>query len=310
MKRADGAGAPGYDPSMATEGSSAYSKLERRFSRAMVVASVQRVLDWDSAVILPPGASAMRGEQLAELAVVEHEAVAGPEVGAWLETAEDETLTSVERQNLAEMKRRYAHATAVTPDLVAELARVRTRCESSWRRAREANDFQLVRGDLSAMVEVVRQVATAKGRVLGCDAYDALVDEHEPGLRQNRIDALFAPLREALPNLVERVLAAQGDPGLPFAGPFAVERQKRLGQRLMAALGFDFERGRLDVSAHPFCGGGGDDIRVTTRYEESDFSSALMGVLHECGHALYEFGLPPALRQQPVGQARGMAVHE
>jgi carboxypeptidase Taq len=94
------------------------------------------------------------------------------------------------------------------------------------------------------------------------------------------------------------------------AGPFPVERQRALGTRLMAQLGFDFRRGRLDVSLHPFCGGTIDDVRITTRYDESDFSSALMGVLHETGHALYDFGLPARWRRQPVGRARGMSLHE
>jgi len=78
----------------------------------------------------------------------------------------------------------------------------------------------------------------------------------------------------------------------------------------MEQIGFDFEHGRLDVSAHPFCGGTPDDVRITTRYDESDFARALMGVLHETGHALYQRGLPAQWRLQPVGRARGMAVHE
>src|SRR3546814_10979063 len=76
----------------------------------------------------------------------------------------------------------------------------------------------------------------------------------------------------------------------------------------MAAVGFDFEHGRLDVSLHPFCGGVPDDVRITTRYDEDDFMSAVMAVLHETGHAMYERGLPREWRQQPVGQARGLAL--
>ena len=93
-------------------------------------------------------------------------------------------------------------------------------------------------------------------------------------------------------------------------GPFAVEKQRALGLRMMAALGYDLERGRLDVSTHPFCGGADNDVRITTRYDEDDFARALMGVLHETGHALYEQGRPQAWLSQPVGQARGMSIHE
>jgi len=89
-----------------------------------------------------------------------------------------------------------------------------------------------------------------------------------------------------------------------------VDKQRGLGERLMRTLGFDFDAGRLDVSLHPFCGGVPGDVRITTRYTEDDFTESLMGVLHETGHALYEMGLPDDWRYQPVGQARGMALHE
>jgi len=97
---------------------------------------------------------------------------------------------------------------------------------------------------------------------------------------------------------------------LPLDGPFSVEAQRRLGEGLIRVIGFDFAHGRLDVSAHPFTGGTADDVRITTRYDEKDFARALMGVLHECGHALYEAGLPRDWRRQPVGRARGMVLHE
>jgi carboxypeptidase Taq len=94
------------------------------------------------------------------------------------------------------------------------------------------------------------------------------------------------------------------------AGPFPIEAQRRAAVTLMERIGFDFAHGRLDVSAHPFCGGTPDDVRITTRYSEGDFARALMGVLHETGHALYQRGLPAEWRLQPVGRARGMAMHE
>ncbi|MBX6323852.1 MAG: carboxypeptidase M32, partial [Rhodospirillaceae bacterium] len=115
-----------------------------------------------------------------------------------------------------------------------------------------------------------------------------------------------------LPDLIDRAVAAQAAQPAPLrpTGPFPREAQRALGETVMRALGFDFEHGRLDVSLHPFCGGVAEDVRITTRYDEADFASALMGVIHETGHALYERGLPAAWRRQPVGQARSMSVHE
>jgi carboxypeptidase Taq len=123
---------------------------------------------------------------------------------------------------------------------------------------------------------------------------------------------LFGELAAFLPDLLEAVLSRQAalPPTSTPSGPYPVELQRRVGMRLMERIGFDFRHGRLDVSAHPFCGGTPEDVRITTRYDESDFARALMGVLHETGHALYQRGLPTAWRLQPVGRARGMAVHE
>ncbi len=117
-----------------------------------------------------------------------------------------------------------------------------------------------------------------------------------------------------MPGLIAAARARQEAAGpAPIAeGPFPVEIQRQVGLALMRAAGFDFARGRLDVSLslHPFCGGATDDVRITTRYDEADFARALMGVLHETGHALYEQGRPAAWRRQPVGAARGMSLHE
>src|SRR5690606_11388147 len=147
---------------------------------------------------------------------------------------------------------------------------------------------------------------------LGLSPYDALLDQYEPGLTVAEIDPLFADLADFLPGFLGEVLEHQaGQPkGVLPPGPFPVGRQKRLAERLMRAVGFDFRHGRLDASAHPSGGGVPEDVRITTRHDESDFASAIMGVLHETGHALYERGLPSEWRRQPVGRARGMAVHE
>jgi carboxypeptidase Taq len=158
-------------------------------------------------------------------------------------------------------------------------------------------------------VRLTREEAAAKAAALGRAPYDALLDGYEPGLGTAEIDALFEPLAAFLPEFLERVLAHQVEP-LPLEGRFPAAGQKALGERLMAALGFDFAKGRLDQSLHPFCGGVPDDIRMTARYDEADAASGLMAVLHETGHALYNAGLPEEWRHQPVGRPRSFAVHE
>jgi carboxypeptidase Taq len=156
-----------------------------------------------------------------------------------------------------------------------------------------------------------REAAAAVSSALNVSPYDALLDEYEPFYSSAQIDAHFAKLRAFLPGLIEQVIERQrSQPFLTPRGPFAKNAQEQLGRLLMSAVGFDTAHGRLDVSHHPFCGGVPSDVRVTTRYDEQDFTSGLMGVLHETGHAKYEQHLPRALRDQPVGQARGMSMHE
>ena len=155
------------------------------------------------------------------------------------------------------------------------------------------------------------RLGQAKAARLGTGLYDALLDQFEPGGRSADIDAIFGDLGAYLPGAIERAIAhqAKAPPRAPH-GPFPLERQRALSIDLMRRIGFPFERGRIDVSHHPFSGGTPDDIRITTRYDEADFAPALMATLHETGHAMYEAGLPKAWRRQPVGEARGMALHE
>ena len=167
-----------------------------------------------------------------------------------------------------------------------------------------------MRQAFAPLLGLVREKAAALGEALGCAPYDGLVDSYEPGLRCAVIDPLFDDLAGFLPEFLGQVREAQAGADAPPPVSGTVDAQQALARRLMTALGFDFDHGRLDVSLHPFCGGSAGDIRITTRYDEADVLSGLMGVLHETGHALYEAGLPKAWRYQPVGQAGGMALHE
>ena len=296
----------------------AYSRLEERFRRIYALEQATGVLDWDRATMMPDGGAKARTNQLTALEVTCHELLTHPEVGDWLDEAETTVtsdpaaLSDWQRANLAEMRREWRHASAVDADLVAAITETEGRCEMIWREARPNADFEAVRPALQTLLDLTRQMAEAKAEVFGCSQYDALLDSYEPGGASAEIDQLFDDLAVFLPGFLSDVLdaqAARGEAETP-QGPFPIEAQAELGRRLMAAVGFEFAHGRLDVSHHPFCGGVPDDVRITTRYDESDFASALMAVLHETGHALYERGLPGDWRLQPVGQARGMAMHE
>jgi carboxypeptidase Taq len=298
---------------MTTTSDTAYSRLESRFRRLFTLREAAAMLQWDGAALMPSGGAAARGDQLATLKLVCHEILTDPGLSDLLDEAAGQNDLDVwQRANLREMRRQWLHATAVPGDLVEAASLAASNCEQIWRQARPASDFAMVRPALQVVLDRTREVAAAKAARLGSSPYEALMDEYEPDATTASVDRLFDDLAGFLPGLIEKVLAHQAAPPVPRepAGPFPVDRQRAAGIRLMERLGFEFDYGRLDVSLHPFCGGTPDDVRITTRYDESDFRGALMGVLHETGHALYERGLPLAWRRQPVGDARGMAIHE
>jgi carboxypeptidase Taq len=293
---------------------SEYIELERRFGRMSAINRASAILNWDRSTMMPDGASEDRADQLAILGVMGHEMMVSPDMADLLARAEEgkAALDTWRGANLSEMRHAWTHANALPSELVEARTRATSACEMAWREARKNNDFRSLLPTLGEVLRIVREVAAAKSAAFGLSPYDALLDEYEPGGRSSRVDALFADLGAVLPGLLARVVEHQrGEPQpLPLDGPFPVEAQRKLGEELIRVIGFDFDHGRLDVSAHPFTGGTPDDVRITTRYDEADFARALMGVLHECGHGLYEAGLPRDWRHQPVGIARGMVLHE
>lgn len=293
---------------------SPYDTLEARFRHLGAVEEAIAVLHWDAAAMMPPGGAAARAEQLSALRVVAHQLLSAPELGELIAAAQPEAdaLGPWQRANLREMARRRRHAAALPEDLVATLSLARSQSETAWRAARPAGDFAAARPGLERVLELTREVAATKADAFAAIPYEALLDEYEPGGSTAAIDRLFGEIEGFLPALLDEVLAHQAARPAPAEprGPFPAGLQRRAAARLMERIGFDFAHGRLDESAHPFCGGTPDDVRLTTRYDEADFSKALMGALHETGHALYTRGLPPEWRRQPVGMARGMAMHE
>ncbi|MBV9117463.1 MAG: carboxypeptidase M32 [Acetobacteraceae bacterium] len=291
-----------------------YERLTARFARIGTVGEATSVLGWDAATMMPPGGAAARGDQLAVLAGLAHALLVAPEVAEDLDAAEADGADSDpwRTANLRLMRHAHARAAALPSALVEALTRASSACEKVWREARRTSDFPLVRPHLAEVVGLTRETASALAAVLGLSPYDALMDGFQSGIGAADVAPVFAEyeafLRDALPAARERQAEA-GDPVRPD-GPFPVAAQESLCRRLAERLGLDFAHSRLDRSAHPFSGGTQTDVRITTRYDEADFTQAVLAVVHETGHALYERGLPEAHARQPVGEAAGMAAHE
>ena len=290
---------------------SSYQNLADHFKKISQLEHVQAITQWDEAAMMPVGGGEARSEAMATLGVVIHELKTDPKIGEWLDKAVDEELDAPQTASVREMAREHREATCLTPELVGELGRASSRCEQAWRQLRSENNWQDMEPLLTNVVSLVREEAAMRSVSTGMSLYDAMLDVYEPDMTCEKLDVLFARLKQFLPDFVGEVLQQQAsDPVISVGSSFPIEKQKEVGMIIMKTLGFDFDHGRLDISHHPFCGGVPDDVRITTRYFDDTFVQSLMGVIHETGHALYEQGLPEAWRDFPVGRALSSGTHE
>ena len=288
-----------------------YQKLTARFTQLHHFAHLGAICGWDRATMMPDGGNEARAAALAELSVLMHERLTAAEMADWFAAASEEPLSPAQSASLKEMYRQWQQASVLPADLVQAKSLAGSRCEHAWREQRSNNDWQGFLANFRQVVALSREEAAIRGAASGLRPYDSLLDLYEPGMSSDRLDTLFGELKSWLPDLIQRVVARQQSRSYQAPqGPFAIDKQAALGREVMALLGFDFQRGRQDVSVHPFCGGVPTDVRITTRYNEADFTQSLMGIIHETGHARYEQGLPIETLSLPVGQARSMGIHE
>jgi carboxypeptidase Taq len=292
---------------------SPYQQLEQEFRRRYAFQGAADMLRWDAAVMMPRASADLRGDQLAALETESHSILTSPRVSRLLERADAnrQGLDAMQLANLREMRRERDQAIATPQNLVSRFAKVTSRAEVRWAEAREQSNFALFAPHLEEVIDLVRDKAHMLGKALNLDPYDALVDEFSPGLTTGEIEKIFTALGRRLPSLIQEAIELQAAaPPLELTGKFAPGKQRQLALEVMKAIGFPFDRGRLDESEHPFTGGVPGDIRITTRFDSKDPFSGLMGVLHETGHAMYDLGLPEKWRDLPVGRDRGMAMQE
>jgi carboxypeptidase Taq len=292
---------------------SPYQQLEQEFRRLHAFRGAASLLRWDAAVMMPRGSADVRGEQLAALDTECHALLTSPRVSRLIERAQanQSQLEDWQLANLREMRRARDHAIATPLSLVSRLAKATARAEVRWIEAKEQANFSLFAPHLEEVVALARDRAQVLSQALGLAPYDALIDEFSPGFLGAEIDQLFRAVSRRLPALIREAIELQaGKPPLPLTGRITPARQRALSLEVMKALGFPFDRGRLDESSHPFTEGVPGDVRITTRFDVADPFAGLFGVLHETGQAMYDLGLPEAWRDQPVGSDRGMALDE
>ncbi len=291
-------------------GHSNYASFVSLLREAGILGSVEALLDWDSETVMPSGGLATRAEQIAYIAGLAHERRTNPRLGELLGALEGQTLDSIAQTNVRETRRNYDRATKIPADLVRKIAKASTLAKDAWGKARAESTFDVFAPHLAEMLELKRQVADLVG--FKGERYDALLDEYEPGMTATGVEKVFTALRGPLSAFVKQIAQSKRKPDVSILHrKFPRAAQEAICREWAAAIGFDFARGRLDVSKHPFCSGTGPgDVRLTTRYYEDFLSPSLYGVLHEAGHGLYEQGLPIEHQFTPAGSAVSLGIHE
>ncbi|MYD43966.1 MAG: carboxypeptidase M32 [Gammaproteobacteria bacterium] len=265
--------------------------------------------NWDESTNMKPAGMPNRAEVVALTAGLRQKLISSEEFADLLAAAADEELTPMQHANLRVAGYAHKNALAIPADLLKESKRVYSDCEVTWQQARPNNDWSSVLPKLEHAIGIAIQISQCLGETFDLDPYDALMNQYEPGIQQASVDGMFADIREFLVNAVPKVEAAQQAP-TRMAGIFKADDQLALAEICMQELGFDFGRGRLDQSAHPFSCGNAFDARITTRLSQDDFSESLFAVFHETGHARYTQNQPSEWVLQFAGEPTGMAVHE
>ncbi len=289
-----------------------YRKLLKRAREIALERSTSELLAWDQETYMPPKALGYRAEELAHFGGQAHRLFTARTVGQWINECEQQGFPtdSDEAANLREWRRRNDRATKIPARLVEKFQRTCTLAREAWREARQKSEFKVFRPHLQKVLDLNRQMADCWGFTES--PYDALVDEYEPGVRASQLRALFAELRPAIVAVLgpakERSASVPKD---LLRGHYPVAAQQALNREVATAIGFDFDAGRVDTTTHPFCSGlGPGDCRLTTRYNEQDFTQSLYGIMHETGHGLYEQGLPAEHYGTPLGTAASLGIHE
>jgi carboxypeptidase Taq len=267
------------------------------------------LLGWDQHTYMPAGGVDARGRQSATLAGLRHEHLVDDRLHDLLGALAGAGLSGDDAALVREARRQVDRARRVPADLVTRLALQGARGQAVWAGARAANDFAAFAPELRAAIALQRERAAALG---DGDPYDVLHDLYERGSTAARVAAVFAPLRTEVKALLDAVRGSSRAPDLDvLARPVPEAAQEAFAVEVVRAFGFDFARGRLDRTVHPFAQRvGPGDVRITTRYRRDRFATALFGTLHESGHGMYEQNLPAAEGRSPLGASVSLGVHE
>ncbi|MCX7788977.1 MAG: carboxypeptidase M32 [Spirochaetes bacterium] len=285
---------------------------------------VSSLLGWDQETYMPSRGIEERAEQISLLETLIHEKITSTATKEALEHAKEELeienepsenglfnpLTPIQRVAfLREWNRKLDRASRIPKSLVSRISYATSVGQAKWAQARKEASFELFKPYLQEILILTRELAAALG--YKDTPYDPLLDEYEPGMTCEILSPLFQQLQKNLAPMLEEIITTSNpeDPCLHL--PFPKEAQEDFGKRILQAIGFPWDRARLDVSVHPFTSTlGKDDVRITTRYNPTYFPTAIFGIIHEAGHGLYDLGFGEEIRGTILAEGVSLGIHE
>lgn len=285
-----------------------YEIFEKKIKTIQSIGDVRELLHWDQHVMMPEKGITARSRQNSELARIYHQKITSNDLSNILEDLEADIHDRREKANIREVKREHKRASKVPEEIEEKISQKESTTVEMWEEAREQEDFSVVAEDLQELVELKRKYADAINP--DEEPYKVLFKDYEPYIRYETMEKILERLRGELTDLLEEIKSSEDVQGRAFRGEFDEEGQMRISRKIVDQMGYDWDRGRLDVSEHPFTLGNQFDCRITTRFDEENLAESIGATVHECGHALYELGLPQDLYGTPAGSSRDLSVHE
>lgn len=288
-----------------------YEQYVNEMQKIADVGFSMALLQWDKEVMMPTNGAKFRSRQLATLSGIKHELSTSDTLGELLEQLHDqkENLNPIEAKNIVLSRENFLKSKKYSTEFVKLRSKTVSEAYHAWIAAREKNDYALFKGALQQIVELSRE----ETELLGYEEhpYDALMNHYEKGATVKVLDVLFADVKAQLVDFVHKINTGRNVDNSFLKKFYDKDKQWNFGMEVLKEIGYDFDAGRQDISTHPFTiNFNPNDVRVTTRIDENDFSNMTWGTIHEAGHALYEQGLKSEQYGLPCGKYNTLGIHE
>ena len=285
-----------------------YKNLKILFEEQSLINDISGILNWDMATYMPENSRRQRIKQITKLYDYKKNIFNVIKKNDFFQKVDELELNKFDKINFELMKNKFDYFNSIPSDKLKKKAELSIECEGLWREAKEKSNFNIVKKSLVKLVKLIKEESEILSQIKNKKKYDCLLSKYDRSLDSKQLFKIFSRVEKFLKKKLPLIIKKQKN--IEFNDFLNEEDQFNLSKIFMKQLGFDFSRGRIDKSLHPFCGGGTQDVRITTRFSEEDSFSCFDALMHETGHALYEQGLPKKWSHQPIGSAGGMSLHE